>query len=117
MPLTDGGKRKMADWAADIMTGRFALSKTSGSQAVNDMGTELMRSSIKNNSDFKKVIKAIANSKAVKGLLSEKATGDKVKGLISEESIRKIAGKVTKEMTPKQLAPKQSVKMFRTAAM
>ena len=80
------------------------------------MGDEF-RIKINGKEDFKKVIKAIANSKAVKDLLSQKATGDKVKGLISEESIRKIAGKVTKEMTPKQLAPKKRVKMFKAAAM
>ena len=80
------------------------------------MGDEF-RIKINGKEDFKKVIKAIANSKAVKDLLSQKATGDKVKGLISEESIRKIAGKVTKEMTPKQLAPKKQVKMFKAAAM
>ena len=97
MPLTDGGKRKMADWAADIMTGRFALSKTSGSQAVNDMGTELMRSSIKNNSDFKKIIKSYLNDKTMTpAKLVEELTGDGILRHLKESAsnFKKFEGKL-----------------------
>ena len=75
------------------------------------------RIKINGKEDFKKVIKSIADSKAIKELLSGKVNGNKLKALLSDESIRKIAKKVTGEMTPKQLTPKPQVKMFRAAAM
>ena len=78
---------------------------------------EDFRIKINGKDDFKKVIKAIADSKAVKGAFSKKVTGNMVKELISADNIRKIAEKVTREMTPKQIAPKQQVKMFKPAAM
>ena len=75
------------------------------------------RIKINGKDDFKKVIKSIANSKAVKDAFPKKVTGNMVKELISADSIRRIAKSVTKEMTPKQIAPKKQVKMFKPAAM
>ncbi len=75
------------------------------------------RIKINGKEDFKQVIKSIANSDAVKGVVAKKMTGNKVKELISAESIRNIANQVTKEKSPKQIAPKKQVKMFRLAAM
>jgi len=75
------------------------------------------RIKINGKEDFKQVIKSIANSDAVKGVVAKKMTGNKVKELISAESIRNIANQVTKEKSPKQIAPKKQVKMFRSAAM
>ena len=97
MPLTDAGKRKIADWAADIITGRFATSKTSGSRAFNDMGADLMKKSIKNNSDFKKLIKSYLDDKNMtpKKLLEE-LTGDGILRRMkdSASNLKKFEGKL-----------------------
>ena len=65
MPLTDAGKKKIVDWAADIMVGRFATSKTSGNKAFNEMGADVLKSNIKNNSDFKKMINSYMKDKTM----------------------------------------------------
>ena len=75
------------------------------------------RIKIKGKEDFKQVIKNIANLEAVKGVIPAKLTGNKLKELISSKNVRKIADKVTKEMSPKQITPRQQVKMFRSAVM
>ena len=101
----------------EVRTAELGIASMVFEEMLNGKLGDAFRIKINGKEDFKKVIKTIADSKAIKALLSGKVTGDKVKALISDKSISKIAEKVTGEMTPKQLAPKQSVKMFRTAAM
>ena len=101
----------------EVRTAELGVASMVFEEMMNgEMGDEF-RIKINGKEDFKKVIKSIANSKAVKDLFSGKVTGDKVKALISGGNIRKIAAKVTSEMTPQQITPKQQVKMFRAAAM
>ena len=51
--------------AADILVGRFASSNTVGKKAFNEEGYDVMRNNIRNNSDFKNLMKTLLNDRTM----------------------------------------------------
>ena len=97
MPITKEAQNKIIDMAADIMLGRFATSNNNSAKSVNDMGYDVLKSEIKNSSDFKKMMKSYMSDKNMTPKkLSEELTGDGVLRRIkdSASSIKKFEDKL-----------------------
>lgn len=107
MPITPAAKKKIIDMAADIMVGRFAASNTVGGKVFNDMGFDVMKSSIVNGSEFKRMMDTYMKDETMTPKkMAEELTGDGIMRRFksSEKSIKEFEGKLNDRAAKQEAA-------------